>query len=55
MHPSYNDIRDDVIAIWRAGVDAVASGLLVEQQVRRTEETLFIADQPIPLSVVTVG
>lgn len=45
-------LRQDAVAIWRAGVDAVASDRLVQDNVRVTYRTLQIGDDEIPLDRV---
>jgi len=43
-------LRTDAIGIWQAGVDAVRSDQLVEQNITVDNQTLVIADQRIDLS-----
>ncbi|MEZ6126119.1 MAG: DUF4147 domain-containing protein [Planctomycetaceae bacterium] len=42
--------RDDALAIWQAGVDAVDSARLVSGAVRIADRSLCIADHAVPLS-----
>lgn len=52
-------LRDDALAIWRAGVDAVRSDRLVCEHVRVTDGDLVIGAQTLPLDdvgrIVVVG
>ncbi|MCA9062311.1 MAG: DUF4147 domain-containing protein [Planctomycetaceae bacterium] len=52
-------LRDDVIEIWKAGVDAVDSARLVRSRVTLTRQTLTIGDRSVLLSdvnrVIVVG
>ena len=52
-------LRADALAIWRAGVDAVDAGRLVQAQLGITATSLRIGDDQVPLSaidrVVVVG
>lgn len=61
MHRSEQQLRDDALAIWRAGVDAVRPTNLIPQWVTVEEETLLIGDLELSLpelkriAVVGVG
>ena len=60
MHPqSVHQARNDAMAIWRAGVNAVDSRRLVAQAVRLEETCLRVCQQVIPLAglgrVLVVG
>ena len=52
-------LREDAIAIWQAGVDAVRSDRLVNDIIHVADGLLFIADEVIPLEeinrIVVVG
>ncbi|HEV7224786.1 MAG TPA: DUF4147 domain-containing protein [Pirellulales bacterium] len=43
------ELRRDALQIWRAGVEAVDSAKLVRETVRTDGETLWTADEPLPL------
>jgi glycerate 2-kinase len=43
-------LRDDAIAIWQAGVDAVRAPKLVRNVVRRDGDTLLIGDERLPVA-----
>lgn len=45
-------LRDDALAIWKAGVDRVRSDSLVEENVRVEGDLLSIGEEPIALSKV---
>lgn len=47
-----SSLRDDALAIWRAGVAAVDSERLVRNVVRRTDETLSICGNDWPLKSI---
>ena len=49
---SAQQLREDALAIWRAAVNAVASDRLIQENVRRTDQLLYIADDVIPLAEV---
>ncbi|HXY32856.1 MAG TPA: DUF4147 domain-containing protein [Planctomycetaceae bacterium] len=57
--PGQTRLRDDALAIWRAGVDAVDSQRLVRDCVRAADRTLEICGQSFPLApggrIVAVG
>ncbi len=59
MSRSAKQLRDDALAIWQAGVDAVRSDHLVLDTVRVDAGQLVIGDQIVPLSdigrIVVVG
>ncbi len=59
MKRSSKQLRDDALAIWRAGVDAVQSDRLVREHVRVEEGWLIIGDESIALDdirrIVVVG
>ncbi|HXT57603.1 MAG TPA: DUF4147 domain-containing protein [Pirellulales bacterium] len=46
------ELRRDALQIWRAGVEAVDSAKLVRETVRTDGETLWIADEPLPLGEI---
>jgi len=52
-------LRQDALAIWRAGLDAVCSDRLVEDNVRVESDSLVVAGEPMPLAeierIVVVG
>ncbi|MCA9075584.1 MAG: DUF4147 domain-containing protein [Planctomycetaceae bacterium] len=56
---SNQSLRDDSIAIWKAGVDAVAADRLVREVVTCDDEALTIAGERIPLEglgqIIVVG
>src|SRR4051812_16267119 len=45
-------LRDDALAIWRAGVHAVRGDRLVQANVRVEDEILHIADHQFPLAEI---
>ena len=59
MTRSSTQLRQDALAIWQAGVDAVDSKRLVQDNVRLDGEMLLIGDETIPLAgvrrIVVVG
>lgn len=50
--PESGMLRDDALAIWRAAVTAVDSGLLVRHVVERTTDTLTICGNRFPLKSI---
>ncbi len=50
MKRSAAQLRRDVLQIWRAGLDAVRSDVLVEQVLRAEGSTLWIDDEPLDLA-----
>jgi hydroxypyruvate reductase len=59
MNRSQQQLREDALAIWRAGVAAVDSERLVREHVRAAGDALYVDDEPIALEkdarVVVVG
>lgn len=59
MSRSSSLLRQDALAIWQAGVDAVDSRRLVQDNVRGEGEALWVGDEEIPLDsvrrIVVVG
>ncbi|MCG8584520.1 MAG: DUF4147 domain-containing protein, partial [Pirellulales bacterium] len=59
MKRSAEQLEEDALAIWQAGVDAVRGERLVSQVVRVEGSTLWVADEPIELDdvgrIVVVG
>ena len=45
MNASAKQLRDDALAIWRAGVDAVRSDRLVMDAVRVEDDNITVGDQ----------
>lgn len=56
---SATQLRDDILAIWRAGVDRVRSDRLIAESVRVEGDNLFIGDEALDLRkvrrIVVVG
>jgi glycerate 2-kinase len=59
MSRTADQLRADALSIWHAGVDAVRSDRLVQQQVRVTGDDLWIGEENTPLAeirrIVVVG
>ncbi|MCH8924170.1 MAG: DUF4147 domain-containing protein, partial [Planctomycetes bacterium] len=59
MKRSAQQLRDDALAIWQAGLEAVRSEPLVREQVRMAGRTLHVGDEAIDLDnvghIVVVG
>ena len=49
MSRSHNQLREDALAIWQAGVDAVRSDRLVRECVQVAGSQLLVGDEPIDL------
>jgi len=49
MKRTQSQLRDDALAIWRAGVEAVDSSRLVREHIRVEGDQLILCDQPIAL------
>lgn len=46
-------LRDDAIAIWQAGVDAVRAPVLVRNVVRRDGDVLIVGDERLPVADIS--
>lgn len=59
MQRPVEQLRREALAIWQSGVDAVRSDRLVQEQVHVEDQTLWLGDEPLPLTgierIVVVG
>jgi len=59
MNARARELRDDALAIWQAGVDAVHSDRLVTDAVRVQDDNILVGDQVLPVAemgrIVVVG